>query len=415
MSSNSAGSGSYGVYGFNHGTGYGVYGKAYNSSGTGTYGINNSSGKYGYLGGQYYGVYGHNNDGGYGYIGGDNFSVYGYLDPDEIGNFAIYGSGVNNSGIVGSGYGMINTLGGVRGYNYWGNAYTFATAGYSYLDYARSGGNIGSNNGGTIWGVLAYKNSSSTIYGGYFTSYTNGTGKDDMASVNVGMGAWGDLFGADIHGKVYGAFIEGENYATYTHGNSFHKGLDIHLQENGSNKNTVLYTSVSTDATIQTSGFATISDGNASISFNQAFTEAVSETEPIIVTVTPMGNSNGFYLTGVSPDGFVVAENNQGKSNVTVSYIAIGKRKGLENPQLPEEVVAADYTAKLAQGLHNDNDTQTDGAGLYYENGQLVVGKHSSAFPDPNKQAKNTIAEPKPELRTDNNTNDGKAPQPEEK
>ena len=83
---------------------------------------------------------------------------------------------------------------------------------------------------------------------------------------------------------------------------------------------------------------ATLSNGKANISFDPAFAAAVSSKSPVIVTVTPIGNSNGVYLESVSQSGFSIAENNSGKSNITVNYIAIGKREGYEHPDLPAEV-----------------------------------------------------------------------------
>jgi hypothetical protein len=111
----------------------------------------------------------------------------------------------------------------------------------------------------------------------------------------------------------------------------------------------------------------------------------------VIVTVTPAGKSNGVYLSEVSRNGFTVVENDDGKSTVTINYIAIGRRAGYENPSLPPEVIDAGYTSKMARGLHNDADTQTNGEGLYYENGHLVVGVHPSTLPDPNKPAEKTV------------------------
>ena len=242
---------------------------------------------------------------------------------------------------------------------------------------------------------MGYKNSGGTTYGGYLTSYGSGGGKDSQANTGIGLGAWGDLMGADIHGKVYGVYAEGENYAMYSNGVVFKNNLDVHLQENGTGTNTVLYTHVSTDATIQTCGVATLSNGTKSIEFDQAFSASVSSEAPVIVTVTPVGNSNGVYLSEVSGNGITVVENNGGKSNVTVNYIAIGKRAGYENPSLPPEVIDAAYTNNIARGLHNDADTQTNGEGLYYENGQLVVGIHPSTLPDPNKPSEETVL-PKP-------------------
>ncbi|MFH1160827.1 MAG: hypothetical protein V1733_07755 [bacterium] len=404
MSSSSAGSTSYGVLGFNYGLGYGVYGRTYNSGGIGLYGKNNSSsnfgyagsgsyglygengiGNYGYIGSVSVGLYGRNSNGNYGYIGGSTSGIYGGLESTDVTNYAIYGFGVHANLVNGTGYGIDYTLGAVKGYNYFGNPYTFGVAGYSYLDYNRSGGCFGAKHDASVWGCMGYKNSGGIEYGGYFTSYTSGSGKGPGTSIDIGIGAWGDLFGADIHGNIYGLYSEGANYALYAHGDVYRDGLDIHLQTGGNNESTPLYTMVSPDAIIQTCGYATLNQGSCAVAFDAAFSNAVSQSEPVVVTITPHGNCNGVYLSGVNSHGFTVVENNAGKSNVMISYIAMGKRAGYENPVLPEEVIASDYTEKLKRGLHNDGDMQTSGEGLYYENGNLTVGIHSSTLPDPNK------------------------------
>jgi hypothetical protein len=271
----------------------------------------------------------------------------------------------------------------LKGLDYYGDEYGFGTSGFSFLLYTRSGGVLGAFMGGNYWGSLGYRASGWTTYGGYFSNWNSGGGKSSDASTGIGIGVWGDLMGADIHGKVYGVYTEGDRYAVYSNGIVFKNNLDVHLQENGTGKNTVLYTNVSTEVTVQTSGYATLTDGKASIDFDQAFVSSVSSATPIVVTVTPTGNSNGVYLSGVSGKGFKVAENNDGKSTVTVSYIAIGRRAGFEHPNLPAEVIESNYTQNLARGLHNDADTKTNGEGLYYENGRLTVGIHPSTLPDP--------------------------------
>jgi hypothetical protein len=233
---------------------------------------------------------------------------------------------------------------------------------------------------------MAYYNSGGSSYGAYWTNSGSGSG-DNLPSIGIGMGSWGDLFGADIHGNVYGTFTEGENYALYSSGTVFKNDLDVHLQKTESSNMSVLYTNVSTDVTVQTSGYVTLSSGRCDITFDENFSSIVSDDIPIVVTVTPVGQSEGVYIEQVDKNGFSIVENNNARSSVQVSFIAIGRRAGYENPQLPAEVVAADYTDKLARGLHNDADTETDGEGLYYENGQLNVGKHYSTLPDPNKPA----------------------------
>jgi hypothetical protein len=248
---------------------------------------------------------------------------------------------------------------------------------------------------GSYWGSLGYKDSGGTPWGLYAagTNWYGGGGgmPGQSAHIGVGMGAWGDLMGASIHGKIYGIYAEGENYASFSNGDVYKNKLDIHLQENGNGSNTALYTNVSTDVTIMTTGTATLSQGTASIVFDHAFTECVSSEEPVVVTVTPTGSSNGVFLSQVTGTGFTVQENNAGRSNVTVNYIAIGKRAGYEKPRLSQEVVDAGYTSKLARGLHNDAETHINSEGLYYENGKLVVGIHPSTLPNPDKPAEKTI------------------------
>ncbi len=269
-----------------------------------------------------------------------------------------------------------------KAYSYWGDPYTFAITGYNWNDYGRSGSVFGADNAANYFGVLAYKNSGNTNFGGYFTNSTNGAGKATQAKTGIGIGAWGELFGADIHGEVYGIYAEGGDYALYADGTTFQTGPQVHLQQNGTEQQTVLYSNVSTDMTVQTSGFAELSSGKATITFDEAFINAVSPDFPVVVTVTPMGLTQGLYLTETSTSGFGVAEAGDAKSNTRFAFIAIGKRAGYENPVIPSEVTRTDYSEKISRGLHNDADTKSEGEGLYYENGKLSVGKHPSTNVD---------------------------------
>ncbi len=324
-----------------------------------------------------------------------NYFDHNEQDLNGDGQSAAYAFRTRPSASNGLGYAQYYSNSALKGYSFWGDLYSFGTSGFNYNDYTRCGGILGADVDGIYWGSLGYKNSGGSSYGGYFSSYTSGGGKSTQANTGIGLGAWGDLMGADIHGRVYGVYAEGENYATFSNGPVYKNNIDVHLQENGSETNTVLYTYVSTDVSVQTSGQATLSNGRASISFDAAFAASVSSETPVIVTVTPIGNSNGVYLAEVSRSGFTVVENNAGKSNVTVNFIAIGKRAGYEHPILAQEVIDAAYTRNMARGLHNDADTGTSGEGLYYENGKLVVGIHPSTLPDPDKPLVETVV-PKP-------------------
>jgi hypothetical protein len=280
----------------------------------------------------------------------------------------------------------------ILGYSFADGQYSFGIAGYSDHGDIRTGGAFGSLETIGCWGSMGYHDSGGIPYGGYFTSSTIGQGKKDGAvKSGIGLGAWGDLMGADIHGKIYGIYTEGQNYALFAHGMVFRDDLDVHLQGTGKGGNAVLYTTVSSDAIVQTGGTVALSSGRASVTFDPVFEASVSAREPVVVTVTPVGESNGVYLSDISSDGFTIIENNNGKSSVTVNYIAMGKRSGYEDPVVPQEVIDAEYIGKIERGLHNDQNTQANGEGLYYEQGKLIVGVHPSILPDPGNSARTTL------------------------
>jgi len=392
MNNSSASETSYGLYGFNQGHGVGVYGKNFYSNnyghlGSDLYGVygQHHTTNFGFVGSNNYGVYGEHNEGNYGFLGGEHHGVYAYLDNSIPGDYAIKGMGTGSFSQDGTSYEYGHTIGGVLGVSWYGNTYTFGVSGYSHLYNSRSGGLIGSEYNASVWGSLGYRDSGGTLYGGYFTSYTTGSGlrePGDEAETGIGLGAWGDLLGADIHGHVYGTYTEGEHYGLFSHGAIVRDDLDVHLQKTESEETAVLFTNVSTDVSVYTSGTARLVDGRSRVSFPDDFRRVVSTEIPVVVTVTPMGESNGVYLTDVDASGFSVTENARGSSNTEFSFIAVGRRAGFEQPQLPAEIVAGDYVEKLERGLHNDADTTTDGEGLYYENGRLTVGIHPSTLPD---------------------------------
>jgi len=286
------------------------------------------------------------------------------------------------SSTPGSGYDFLSSGAAVKVYSDYGDPFTFSMAAHNWNDFGRSGAVFGADNAGSYFGALAYKNSSNNNYGGYFTNSTNGAGKGTQAKTGIGIGSWGELFGAEIHGEVYGLYTEGGDYALYADGTTFQTGPQVHLQQNGTEQQTVLYSNVTTDMTVQTSGYAELNGGKASIIFDEAFRNSVSSDFPVVVTVTPVGYTQGLYLTETSTSGFGVAEAGDAKSNTRFAFIAIGKRAGYENPVIPSEVTRTDYSSKISRGLHNDADTRSEGEGLYYENGKLSVGKHPSTNVD---------------------------------
>jgi hypothetical protein len=338
---------------------------------------------FGGIGTDDYGVYGeYNTENFWGALGTSTAGVYGRLggSTQDVanGDYAVKGIGIENSGEAGTGYAYNANIGGVMGYNVEGTPYSFGVAGFTETaNERRSAAILGSNIAGTLWGSIAYYPSTGGRVAGYFTTAITQSGSGKAATqpiVNIGISSYGDLFGAYVNGNIYGLYAEGTDYSIFADGDMYRTGADVHLQRNESGQNTVMYTLVTPEMTVQTYGIGNLQNGKSNIVFDQAFADVVSEGEPIIVTITPIGQTKGVFLERVDGAGFAVAENNQGKSNVQFSWIAIGKRKGFDMIELPESVVAADYTEKISRGLHNDIDNSTDGEGLYYQNGKLYNG-----------------------------------------
>lgn len=372
------GSSSYGVYGEHDDGPWGAVG----TTNYGAYGVN-ATGRYGALGTTTEGVFGIHEDDHYGSLGTETAGVVGTLfrdgsQPLSDGDYAVKGNGVTDNDDDGTGYAYGDNVGAVLGYNEDGSEYSFGVSGYTEdANDNRSGGVFGSDHSGNNWGALAYRASTGTMYGGYFTTMDSSSTEkfSSDAKINIGISAMGDLMGAHINGDVYGLYAEGSNYSIYASGDMYRTGADVHLQQNNNGENTVMYTQVSTEMTVQTYGIGSMQGGKSSIVFDQAFSDVVSSGEPIIVTITPIGETKGVFLQNVDGNGFAVSENNNGKSNVQFSWIAIGKRKGYENISLPQDVIDGDYTQKVKRGLSNDNDQGRTGEGLYYENGTLHNGQ----------------------------------------
>lgn len=72
-----------------------------------------------------------------------------------------------------------------------------------------------------------------------------------------------------------------------------------------------------------TKGIAQLNDGEVYVPFDAAFKNSLNPQAEIIITVTPLGNTNGVYILSYDENGFTVKENNNGQSNVKFNWIAV--------------------------------------------------------------------------------------------
>ena len=95
-----------------------------------------------------------------------------------------------------------------------------------------------------------------------------------------------------------------------------------------------LYAIESPESWFEDFGEARLVNGKAMVKVEAGFAAVVRGGYHVFIT--PYGDSNGLYVSQRSRSGFVVREQNGGKSNVTFSYRIVAKRKDIPGPRLPK-------------------------------------------------------------------------------
>ncbi|HEY4800438.1 MAG TPA: hypothetical protein VII99_15260 [Bacteroidia bacterium] len=301
--------------------------------------------------------------------------------------------------VAGSGYGSNTSNHAIYGSETCTNLdYSFGV--YGSLGYVgtpglRCGGVIGTNGNSTGWGALGYRSSAPAWYGEYISSnatygnggWVNGGGRlngnvvdttsggimvDDNMPFGIGMGIQANLWGGWVRGGIFGMNIKGDRYSIYSDGKTFTNDITVQLSKsNGSDERTATYVPTSTSVDVYSRGSGKLENGKATITFDRKYTEQLSPNEKIMVTVTPIGPSNGVYVNETSPGGFLVIENNKGTSNVEFYWMAVGVRKGYEKPELPKELLSGNYDEKMNGVMHNEDDPKTSATPMWWDGKQL--------------------------------------------
>ncbi len=373
---------------------WGIYSKARTSDGNAVLGLGANLGNIvysgdgdGVIGGSDngVGVFGYFYDGtdanSYGILGNSQTSAnYFYHNETTTtdGQSAIYADRRRDTQNDGTAYWHNYTNQAIEAYNPYGDSYTFGLSGFSWDDdNGRTGGVLGSiyeNANDYAWGSLGYESSSGTSFGLYYdNTYSAGTGggKNNNILTGVGMGGCGDLMGAWIRGNLYGFVIKGNRFAQYIDGKTYTNNLIISVSDNDNNERTATYVPVSTSADIYLRGTGQLSGGKATIQFDKKYQNIISDKIPVIVTVTPIGESKGLHLENIKSESFTVAENEAGKGNIAFTWIAVAVRKGYENPENPKEVLSSDFDKKLNEFMFNENDTKNNGQPMWWDGEQI--------------------------------------------
>ena len=279
--------------------------------------------------------------------------------------------GESSLGHDGSNY-YSNNYAGIYGSGAWStDRFSFGVVGLVNGTGKRQGGVMGTWST-TDWGALGYKNNAGTIYGLCYVggSTTIAKGTNNIAT-DIGMGGFGDLMGGWVRGNVYGLNISGGRYSLYLHGKQFTNDIITILSDiPSSNERIPTYVPASMTVDVYAKGLATIVNGEANISFNKEFRDVISDTDPVIVTVTPIGRSANLYIDNSSKVGFRIidASPTELKSQaLSFTWIAIGTRKGYENPQNPPELLKKTYESNMDAVMFNESDTLHSASPIWWD------------------------------------------------
>jgi hypothetical protein len=226
------------------------------------------------------------------------------------------------------------------------------------------------NNRGTVYGLL-YVGGAATAGKSLSNSYT----RPSTQVTGIGAGGWGGVLGSFTRGAVMGSIFAAPDFATYNLGNEYTSGLqaNIHTLDE---KRVATYSITSQDVKIYADGIGKLINGTCKIQFSDDFINLISDESMPIVTVTPLGPSKGLYIAKISSDGFIVVENDGGKSNIDFTWIAIGVQKGYEQaPTLPESVARIDFDEKIMKVMAPENSNE-ESLPLWYDGQKIRFDNH---------------------------------------
>jgi hypothetical protein len=325
-------------------------------------------------------------------VGNNESTVYTYtggsggaFTGSRVGSYNTF-----NANTTGSGY---NLPGGAGVYADGPNtAFGTATQAYRYGVYGvfpdadnnsnRSAGVLGYFNDSEM-AALAYVRSNGTVFGtlvlgGSTTtakSLSNSYTRPSTQVTGIGAGGWGGVLGSFTRGAVMGSIFAAPDFATYNLGNEYTSGLqaNIHTLDE---KRVATYSITSQDVKIYADGIGKLINGTCKIQFSDDFINLISDESMPIVTVTPLGPSKGLYIAKISSDGFIVVENDGGKSNIDFTWIAIGVQKGYEQaPTLPESVARIDFDEKIMKVMAPENSNE-ESLPLWYDGQKIRFDNH---------------------------------------
>ena len=97
--------------------------------------------------------------------------------------------------------------------------------------------------------------------------------------------------------------------------------------------------------------------------------------------------------------GFVINENNNGTSNVTFNWVAIGVKQNFENPTIPPELLAVSYNQSMNKVMITDNNSsKTAASPIWWDGTNIRFDAIPKGFNSSNIKAKIPLLKQKPKV-----------------
>jgi hypothetical protein len=274
---------------------------------------------------------------------------------------------------------LTNSNSGVNGQLGVGNgnsAFSFAVKGQCLSNGGNQvGGVIGISSTGD-YGMLGYRRSSGTSYSvlGNIAYQLNTARSANRESSSVGLGINGGYLGGHIKGDQYGLITKGARFGSYVDGTSITNKTFAVINENQNGEKVVTYATSSTTIDLSTKGVGRLVNGTATIIFDKNFSKLTSKSTPAIVTITPMGETNGVYVTNVTENGFTTIENKGGNATTDFYWMAIGEKETTASDLVPSEVLEKDFDKNIDNVLNIDEDSKSNSNTMWWDGKNLKFG-----------------------------------------
>jgi hypothetical protein len=240
-------------------------------------------------------------------------AVFGVNSATNANNFGVWGqstSGTGTSGISTSGTGVSgqsSTNPGVSGFTGTGGSFPYAVTGNCACPTALSG-----------IGVAGFAGMLGTgVYGsGLIAVLADGNGSSE--ALHIDQRGTGPLIIA--HAGTSDVMSLDQSGNMILKGSLTQHGTPLIATETSSGARVTTFSAQQTVATIEDFGKAQLIEGRAYIRIDQAFASTIDPRVGYLVFLTPGGDSRGLYVVDRTPSGFLVRENQGGRSTLAFDY-----------------------------------------------------------------------------------------------